>query len=189
MNKDRKELNTSIRQSLKSQGSLPKEEYTYTTRESKSYSGISRHFSELYRKGDIVTINKSGTGIKVGQEGTIVQVNADTNSICLVTSKGDVREINVKEHGDKISFFSEKETPLSYGDKVVFLKNNKRLKVQNGLTGHIKNITSTGDIVVVTDGGSKREVEFNIKDYNYLDHGYAVTDYKSQGQTANKVLH
>jgi len=189
LNKDRKELNSSIRENLQSKRKLSKDEYTYTTRESKSYSGIKRHFSELYQKNDIVTINKSGTGIKVGQEGRIIEVNPDTNSIYLATKKGDIRELNVKEHGDKISVFTEKQTPLSYGDKVVFLKNNKRLKVQNGLTGHITRITPEGTIGVVVDGESKRDVTFTIKEYNYIDHGYAVTDYKSQGQTADKVFY
>ena len=36
---------------------------------------------------------------------------------------------------------------------------------------------------------TKRAITWNIpRDYNYLDHGYAVTDYKSQGQTSRRVI-
>ena len=123
----------------------------------------------------------------MGEEGRVAHINPDDKSICIVTSKGALRHINVADHGDKISVFSEKKTPFSQGDKVVFLKNNKGLKVQNGLTGNITSINGKGDIVVHVQ--SQKEVRLNIKDYAYLDHGYAVTDYKSQGQTATKVLY
>jgi ATP-dependent exoDNAse (exonuclease V) alpha subunit len=32
-------------------------------------------------------------------------------------------------------------------------------------------------------------VSFHIRDYPYLDYGYVVTEYKSQGQTTDKVLY
>lgn len=188
-NKDRKALNTTIRESLQAQGTLPKEEHTFRTRESQSHAGIDRHFAQSYWEGDIVTINKSGAGIKVGEEGRITHVNREAHTISIVTPKGVTRQIDVKAHGEKLSVFAEKETPLCQGEKVIFLKNNKHLKVQNGLTGQIQSINTQGDITVVPDMQTRRQVRFNLKDYNYLDHGYVVTDYKSQGQTADKVFY
>jgi ATP-dependent exoDNAse (exonuclease V) alpha subunit len=35
---------------------------------------------------------------------------------------------------------------------------------------------------------SGREVRFNIREHPHLDHGYAVTSHRSQGQTADRVL-
>jgi len=70
----------------------------------------------------------------------------------------------------------------------VFLKNDRDLNIQNGLTGTVKAVTEKGDMTVTLDTG--REIRFNLHErYNYIDHGYAVTDYKSQGQTANAVLY
>jgi len=34
----------------------------------------------------------------------------------------------------------------------------------------------------------ERKVDFNPQQYPHLDHGYAVTSYSSQGQTAERVL-
>jgi ATP-dependent exoDNAse (exonuclease V) alpha subunit len=149
---------------------------------------MSRYFSESYQKGDIVIITKAGTGIKVGQEGKIVDIDYHDHRISIVTAAGDIREIDLKEHGHKISLYREKETPFTDHDRVIFLKNNKSLNVQNGLNGTITSINEKGELRVQLDGRDK-EVSFSICDYPYLDHGYAVTEYKSQGQTTDRVFY
>lgn len=70
------------------------------------------------------------------------------------------------------------------GDKVIFLKNDDKLAVKNGQTGIIKQID--GDKLTIEQG--KREVVIDIKRFNALDHGYARTSYKSQGETVERVL-
>jgi ATP-dependent exoDNAse (exonuclease V) alpha subunit len=35
---------------------------------------------------------------------------------------------------------------------------------------------------------TNKDIVLNLRTYNYLDHGYAVTDYKSQGQTSKEVI-
>jgi ATP-dependent exoDNAse (exonuclease V) alpha subunit len=53
------------------------------------------------------------------------------------------------------------------------LKNDKRLHVKNGETGTIKDIGEKGSFFVKTDSG--KTVDFNVKDYNFIGHAYAVT--------------
>ena len=72
------------------------------------------------------------------------------------------------------------------GDKVVFLNNKQQLGVQNGLTGEINRIDQHGNMSGTLD--NKKDMAFNLRTYNHLDHGYAVTDYKSQGQTSKEVI-
>lgn len=95
-------------------------------------------------------------------------------------------EIDIKKDGGKLAAYREQDTGFVAGDKVVFLKNDGKLHVQNGLTADIIALNSDGDIKIKTDTGNN--ISFNLKsDYQYLSHGYCVTDYKSQGQTAKAV--
>ena len=74
---------------------------------------------------------------------------------------------------------------FSIGEKIVFEKNDKKLGVSNGTTGELKGIDKDGNLLIKTDD---KTVAFNAKEYNYFNHGYAVTSYKAQGQTADNVI-
>lgn len=75
------------------------------------------------------------------------------------------------------------------GDRIYFLRNNRDLGVMNGTLGTIERITGTG-ISVLSDkndhNGNKRQVNFNLNDYNYITHGYAATIHKAQGVTVDR---
>jgi conjugative relaxase-like TrwC/TraI family protein len=73
------------------------------------------------------------------------------------------------------------------GDVVTFLKNDYRkdFDVRNGERGEVLKTSEGGLMVRLEDG---RKVEVDIDRYSALDHGYAMTTYKSQGQTYDKVV-
>ena len=97
-----------------------------------------------------------------------------------------LKEINAIKDGFTFSL-SKGDRELSKGDKVFFLKNDNGLNVRNGTLGHIESINDNGDIgVKVNEVAGSRGVFFNIKDYNYIDHGYAATVHKAQGVTVDK---
>jgi conjugative relaxase-like TrwC/TraI family protein len=187
LNKDRKELNTNIRLNLKQKGVLNGQEHLFIVREHRSLPPSERYFADSYHVGDFVSTNGRIKGVKIGTEGHIVASDKQAQTVTLVTSDRRTVNINVAKDGERIKAFQEKSVPLMEGDKIVFLKNDRPLKVQNGLTAEIKKIDARGNITVSTD--SKKDISFNINhSYNYLDHGYAVTDYKSQGQTSREVI-
>ncbi len=86
--------------------------------------------------------------------------------------------------------YAEKDTELSKGDRITFLKNDSYLNVENGLTGTVRSISENGDVTVTTDAG--KNVSFNIEEggkaYNYIDHAYCLTEVKSQGATYQNVI-
>jgi|GEM_PF-1186315 len=87
---------------------------------------------------------------------------------------------NVKNNQDV-----ESKKSFSERDKVVFLNNDRALGVKNGTMGEILDLHKSGDISIQTEKGVKN---FNIKNYNWIDHGYVLTNYKAQGQTTKSVL-
>lgn len=190
-NADRNDLNTAIRQELKEQERLNGAEQTFIVRESKSLSPINLRFANGYDAGDLVFARKARIFGRAGAEARVVDVNVGNHSITVERINNNHEEqyvIDLKQDGDKISAYCEKLQSFMENDRIVFLKNDKGLNVQNGVTGEIVSLDENGNIRVWTDAG--KEVSFNVHtQYNYLDHGYAVTDYKVQGRTVDNVLY
>ncbi|MCB1522447.1 MAG: Ti-type conjugative transfer relaxase TraA, partial [Hyphomicrobiaceae bacterium] len=69
-------------------------------------------------------------------------------------------------------------------DRVMFLQNERGLGVKNGTLGTIEQV-SQQSMTVRTDDG--RNVSFDLKDYNRIDHGYAATIHKAQGMTVDRT--
>jgi len=187
LNRDRNQLNGRIREALREKGLLKKEEHTFAVLEPKLLAPADRYFIDSYSIGDVLTTGQGMKGVKIGTKGRVRELDRETQTLTLRTDTGKFVQIDIGKHGDKVRAFEPKFARFTEGDKVVFLNNDRTIGVQNGLTGEIKNLDERGNITVTLDTG--KEIAWNIpRTYNYLDHGYAVTDYKSQGQTSKRVI-
>ena len=77
---------------------------------------------------------------------------------------------------------------FSIGDRLLFLRNDKALGVKNGTLGTIESLRTRGEFCelrVRTDQG--QSVTFTNEQYSYIDHGYATTVHKAQGQTVDRA--
>src|SRR5881275_1908548 len=87
--------------------------------------------------------------------------------------------------GDEVRLTVERgERRFASGDRVMFLQNERGLGVKNGTLGTIEQV-SAQSMTVRTDDG--RSVQFELKDYNKFDHGYAATIHKAQGMTVDRT--
>jgi Ti-type conjugative transfer relaxase TraA len=78
------------------------------------------------------------------------------------------------------------ERDFATGDRIVFLQNDRHLGVKNGTLATIDKIR--GNIITVRlDGPIDHRIAFDVREYNHLDHGYAVTAHKAQGITADRA--
>lgn len=186
-NSDRNELNAAIRNELKEQGKLKGEEQIFTVREAKNHGAVDKHFAQSYKEGDLVISKAAGVIGKAGVESRVTAVDDVNHKISVHTKGGKDWDIDLKKSGKDISAYTEKKQGFMEGDKVVFTKNDSKLGVQNGLTGEIKGVDKEGNMSVKLDSG--KDIKFNIRQYSYIDSGYAVTDYKAQGQTSEKVIY
>jgi len=90
----------------------------------------------------------------------------------------------------------ERHRSFCPGEEIVFLQNSNKnqkkagFEVSNSDRGTIKSINKIDDnnfkLVVDIKG---RQVEFETKDYNTINHCYAVSTHKSQGKTVENVYH
>jgi ATP-dependent exoDNAse (exonuclease V) alpha subunit len=181
-NKDRQNLNKVIREELKHHISNSQ---SIKIRENTALDDTERHYAINYSKGQMVFIQKPTPGLKAGTEAFIQEVNQQKNILTLKTADQKEIMVSLLKHGGNLASFDIKDREFGVGDKIIFTKNDRKLKIKNGQTGIIKKI-SNKQITVQKEDSSK--ITINLDTYNYLDYGYAITDYKSQGQTSKKVI-
>ena len=122
------------------------------------------------------------------------QAAPDSSRIILTHTNAEVRELNeaardrLREAGDlgeDLRVTVERgDRSFAAGDRVMFLQNERGLGVKNGTLGTIEQV-SAQSMTVRTDDG--RDVAFDLKDYNRIDHGYAATIHKAQGMTVDRA--
>ena len=76
------------------------------------------------------------------------------------------------------------------GDEVLFLRNDRRLGVRNGMRATIERVHPMGsvDLTVTTTDRQRIDVPRWYVDHGHLAHGYAMTIHKAQGLTCDTAL-
>lgn len=87
---------------------------------------------------------------------------------------------------DESGIEHEKELSFSKGEMVTFLKNEyKDYDIRNGERAKIIRLKDNSLGIELEDG---RKIDLNLENYRNIDYGYALTTYKAQGQTYDKVI-
>lgn len=175
-NADRKALNDRLRDVWLNEFNLANQRYELGINEIVSLSGLDRFLAKNYDVGTMIQIAKL-PGFKNGE---IVEVIGykDEHTLVVRNESGE-KTIDLRKHADSLVVFRLAAKKFAAGDKIVFTKNWNEFK--NGEIDIIENIDENGNIKLAS-GRS-----FNAKEYRYFDYGYAITDYKAQGVTANNV--
>lgn len=185
-NETKDALNHSIREEMKDRGLISKDEVNLKIRESSRLTPSKKYFADNYKEATNIFIQENIGQLKKGSEYKIIDRNTKKNHLIVQDSQGNNHNINLKKHSRSIQPYTEKNKDFSNGEKIVFEKNDKKLGVSNGTTGEIKSIDEKGNMIIKTD--DNKTIFFNSQNYNYFNHGYAVTSYKAQGQTAKNVI-
>lgn len=187
-NADRESLNAMIRDQLQSDGKVSTENTLFDVRESKALIAEDKFFASKYSVGDVIIAHDNILG-KKGNEIKITQIDTIKQTITGVDKNNQSHTINVSQHGNLLNVFKEQQKNFAKNDKIIFLKNDKGLGVNNGQTATIQNIDPKSKTITVEfEDGKTKKISVD-KQYKYIAHGYAITDYKSQGQTAKNVIY
>ncbi len=122
------------------------------------------------------------------------QASPDRSRIILTHTNDEVRALNdaargrmraAGDLGDDVRLVVERdERSFASGDRIMFLQNERGLGVKNGTLGTIEQVSARSMSVRIDDG---RNVSFDLKDYDRIDHGYAATIHKAQGMTVDRT--
>ncbi|WP_162604683.1 MobF family relaxase [Geomonas edaphica] len=135
-------------------------------------------------------------GARLHAEGKVVGLDRELNMVRVNLSfetldrqrrkvvREVTKEFSAAELPGRTTLLREEERSFSVGDRIVALKNDRRLGVQNGSLGVVREIDGTR-MRVDLEG---REVTLDLTTYRHLDHAYAVTIQKSQGATVEHSI-
>jgi len=136
-------------------------------------------------------------GARLHTEGRVIKLDREHNRVTVCyffSSKGRDCEEQLREVSKEFSaadlagrttLFRKEERSFSVGDRIVALKNDAKLDLQNGTLGVIRELDEKGGMLV--DLG-ERMVQLDLKKYRQVDHAYAVTIHKSQGSTVEHSI-
>jgi len=184
-NKEKDVLNSEIRSYLVNNTLIDSNGFFFKTQAPISLVGVQKRFASHYAIDNTIHVKKSFNGIESGTSGKITHIDLSNNAITAALENGSIQKIDMFKNGDKISGSADTIKEFARGDHIMFLKNDKLIGVNNGQTGTINSIDESG-IINVSVG--RNRINVNLNHYNYVDHAYAITDYKSQGGSYSKVI-
>ena len=120
-----------------------------------------------------------------GEYARVKSVDVPKNRLTVELQDGRERTYDPRRQ-QGVSVFREEMRSFSVGERVQFTAPAHELKVANRELGTIERISEDGRLRLKMDGG--RTADLDPRKHPHLDHGYAMTSYSSQGQTADRVL-
>ncbi len=187
-NHSRAEINHRIHAELQSGGIVSQHEYRATTLVARQeMTGADRSWAQKYQINDVLRYSRTSdeTGMKKGEYTRVTGVDARSNLLTVLRVDGSERRYDPRRHTG-VSVYRDEPRAFSVGDRVQFTAPNQDLKIANRELGTINAIDDSGRMAIKLDSG--RDLKFEPQRHPHLDHGYAVTSYSGQGQTADRVL-
>jgi ATP-dependent exoDNAse (exonuclease V) alpha subunit len=188
-NKSRQEINFAIRDELKRNGTLTGDQVVPVLVRKDTHVE-DRRYAHSYRPGDAIRFhtNLPSLNVKSGQLGTVVEVRPVEQ--VLSVKLGDARAPRYVTFNPKVrsnlSVYEIQEREFAIGDRIQFTTPWKEKGVASRDTAAVEQLEANGNIAVRLENG--RRVAWNLRDYNYIDHAYAMTSHSSQGMTVDRVL-
>jgi len=187
-NRSRTEINQRIHTELQAQGAVSKQEHQVTTLVARQdMTGADRSWAQRYQLNDVLRYSRTSkeTGIQKGEYTRVTNIDARSNLLTVSRVDGAERTYDPRRHTG-VSVYRDEQRAFSVGDRVQFTAPNQDLKIANRELGAITAIDDSGKMALRLDSG--RDLRIDPQRHPHLDHGYAVTSYSGQGQTADRVL-
>jgi ATP-dependent exoDNAse (exonuclease V) alpha subunit len=187
-NASRRELNLAVRQELRANGSLAKDDHSLRVLvQRQDMTGADRAWANHYEIGDVVRYSRGSkaTGIEAGSYATVVGVQPASNLLSVQIESGQTIAYDPRRLAG-VNLYREVLHDFSVGDRIQFTAPDKQLGVANRDLALIESLSPDGRIAALLD--DNRRLEFIAAEHRHFDHGYAVTSHSSQGMTAERVL-
>jgi conjugative relaxase-like TrwC/TraI family protein len=187
-NRSRSEINLRIHGELQKRGTVSRNEYSIIALVPRQeMTGADRTWAQQYQINDILRYSRTSreTGIEKGEYTRVTSVDPKHNFLTVARTDGTEHTYDPRRQMG-VTVYREQEKAFSAGDRIQFTAPNNDLKIANRELGTVEDIAENGTMRLKLDIGREMTVDPHL--HPHLDHGYAVTSYSGQGQTADRVL-
>ncbi|WP_233981859.1 MobF family relaxase [Pectobacterium versatile] len=189
-NESRRTFNKDAREVLKNEGSISKSEISITSLNAYNTNNTKMRDSRFYTTGLIIEVQKEINEIGKGYY-TVGKVDEKNNKLFVIEKDSGLHKVielneltGLNEYS--MSVFEKKNIDISVGDKIIWNKTRGDLGIKNGEALTVKVLDKEKGIYTLTNENNG-EFSFSATEWVNLDHGYALTSYKAQGRTVDRV--
>jgi len=177
---ERDELNRLIRSGLQAQGRIAPDSRSIVVHVEHPLSNPK--VAAQYTPGDLIQYRQGSPtidGIPHNSIGTVVSVDAKTNSLTVQTPSGDEATYNpqlTKTMTAESTVYRQEPREIAPGDHIQFTEADSTLGIRKGELGTVRAISDANDLDVKLDKGAV--VQLNAEQARQIEHGYAVESIK-----------
>ncbi len=155
---------------------------------------VDRALLRLHRTGGLTVGENADRLRSMLAEDWFLEHNDGKHAVILALRRSDVDELNYRvrrllhrngQLGDRV--IATHDADFCVGDRVLALRNDRRIGVMNGTQGTIAGMEA-GNLLVETHDGRRLEIPARYAAEGHLTHGYAMTVPKAQGMTCDVSL-
>lgn len=186
-NRDRKEINERVREELKQQGDLARDEKTCDVFVSKGFTRAMIKVAQYYRIGDVVRFGRDYQAIeaKKGEYARVVTVDAPNGLVHVRKENGVTFAWQPRQH-NRVEVYDVEKRALAQGDLVRFTRNGEPFK--NGEVAWVKAMEGQTALLQRHPDTHGAWQAVDLSRHRHWDHAYAVTVHAAQGATAQRAI-
>lgn len=186
-NEDRKAINAGVREGLKGQGELSRDESTREILVSKGWTRAMQKEAQYYQPGDVVRFGRDYQQIdaKKGEYMRVSVVDAPNGTVLLQKEDGSMIAWQPKKH-NKIEVYEADHRELAKGDLIRITRNEGEFK--NGEVARVAAVAGDRVTLELKQGKNVSQHEVDLSRNKHWDHAYASTVHASQGATQHRAI-
>jgi len=181
-NKETQELNQYVRDNLKLQGSISREETTIKTLRAIYLTEAEKKVAKSYQPG-FVMYHNSRKGI---QRLTIASVIQENNQLLVSDSDGTERKLSAKHLGSKTAVYEEVPLKVAVGDSLLATREMKLEGIKAGSSIEVTAMTDRG--IKIKQGKKTQNLFLDDNRYHPLTYNYAKTLHAHDSTQKNNTI-
>ena len=182
LNKDRVAINTMVRESKKTDGSITAEK-SAEIYVSKNLTKSQMQHSQYYDNDDIVRFGRAYQQLDVEKDEYLTVIKDQHSDKLLLKNKNGKLIEWVPEKTKNVEVYTKEYRQVGIGDSIRFTRSNEQIK--NGETAKVIDFKHGK---VILQGQKGESLEYNDEDLKHWDYSYASTIYAAQGATKHHVM-
>jgi UvrD-like helicase C-terminal domain len=186
-NEERRLVTAEVRAGLAASGRLGSEA-TVTTLRALEFADVHKRQAANILPGYVVKFQGDlPRWARRGEAYEVASINVRENTVRLRDANQKERIVPCESLA-RATLYRKEQLSLAKGDRVVWTQNDRRLGVLNNDTFEVSKVSKTGVTLKSATGVRNGRLTLSTDGLHHLDHAWALTVYRSQGQTSKNVI-